>query len=150
MNRKLGTLIKAALFALPLALPGVALAQSADQPTSTGTYDNADKQNAPMQDKSNIDKTTPQPESGSTGVTPDSARTPPPSDNNLDTSGSTKSAEPGVGSDINKSPENMNSDTSTTTRTTKIKKHVKKSSSSGSDLDNSNDLNKDNSNDLNK
>ena len=40
MNRKLGQLIKAALFALPLALPGVALAQSAGSSTgssATGT-----------------------------------------------------------------------------------------------------------------
>ena len=40
MNRKLGQLIKAALFALPLALPGVALAQSAGSSqgsSATGT-----------------------------------------------------------------------------------------------------------------
>lgn len=75
MNRKLGQVIKAALFALPLALPGVALAQSTtdtDNPpaqdttnkgtleqkdntqgssgmssgSSTGTLDQTDKQNA--------------------------------------------------------------------------------------------------------
>jgi|SwirhisoilCB2_FD_contig_61_1050208_length_995_multi_8_in_0_out_0_1 hypothetical protein len=143
MNRKLGTLIKAALFALPLALPGVALAQTADQPpTSNGTYDNADKQNAPIEDKSNLDKNVPQPESGSTGVTPDNARTPPAG--SLDNSGSTKSNDNSVGGDINKTPEQMNSDTgNTTTTTTKSKKTIKKSTSDS-------DMNKDNSTDLNR
>ena len=37
MNRKLGQVIKAALFALPLALPGVALAQSATGSTGSAS-----------------------------------------------------------------------------------------------------------------
>jgi hypothetical protein len=103
MNRKLGQTIKAALIALPLALPGVALAQSAgDQPTSNGTYDNTDKQNAPTYNT----KSTPESAGGVTGTTD---TTPPAGslDNN------------------NKAPDKMDSDTSETKTTTK--KSIKKS-----------------------
>ncbi|HEY2746135.1 MAG TPA: hypothetical protein VGL86_15975 [Polyangia bacterium] len=140
MNRKLGQLIKAALFALPLALPGVALAQSAGStpPTSNGTYDNADKQNQAPLDKSMQDKNGAQPESS--GVTGDTTeKTPPAGD--LDTSGTSKTTDHNaVGGDINK-PSKMDNDTTTTT--TKHKKTIKKSTN---DLDTGsntgNDLNR--------
>ncbi len=114
MNRKLGQLMKAALFAVPLALPGVAFAQSAGSPPTTGTYDNADKQNAPI-DKSMQDKTGAQPESsGVTGDTGD--KTPPAGD--LDTSGTSKDHNNAAGGDINK-PSGMDTGTTTTTKTKK-------------------------------
>ena len=117
MNRKLGQTIKAALIALPLALPGVALAQSAgDQPTSNGTYDNTDKQNAPT------DRTKADPESAG-GVTGTTDTTPPAG--SLDTSGTLKEHDKGVGGDINKAPDKMDTDSSETNTTTK--KSTKKS-----------------------
>jgi hypothetical protein len=123
MNRKLGQVIKAALIALPLALPGVALAQSAGSPpTSNGTYDNTDKLNAPA-DKANA----PQPESN-TGVTPSDTTEKTPPAGSLDTSGTAKDSDKSLGGDINKAPEKMDSDsTTTTTKTTKTHKQSGKS-----------------------
>jgi hypothetical protein len=135
MNRKLGTLIKAAVFALPLALPGVALAQS---------YDNADKQNAPMDTDKAPDKNV-QPE----GVTPPSGEEKTPPAGSLDTSGTAKPSERGAGGDINKMPEG--SQGSSETKTTKTKKSIKKSTTtSPSDTNPSpSDTNPSNPSDLN-
>ena len=131
MNRKLGQVIKAALVALPLALPGVALAQSAGAPTSNGTYDNTDKQNAPM-DKSN--QATPESSTGVTSPSDTTDKTPPAG--SLDTSGAAKDTDRSTGGDINK-PNSMDSDTSTTTttRSTNTKKSIKKSTSDLDKLD---------------
>ena len=143
MNRKLGQLIKATLFALPLALPGVALAQSADtapgthdtadkgavQPESSlgnGTMDNTDKQNAGSLGTSN-----PQDTSGTSKS--DLDRNPPPG--SLGTSGSSSTSDRSVGGDINKPNDdtaNMNSDTMTNTKQKKTKKTVKSSTTTDS------------------
>jgi hypothetical protein len=125
MNRKLGQLIKAALFALPLALPGVALAQSAGgSTTGSGSYDNTDKANQAAPDKSMQDKSAPTPENSGTTPSPDTSdKTPPAGD--LDNSGSSKMKDhDSTGGDINK-PSQMDNDTGTTTtkkKTTTIKK----------------------------
>jgi len=50
MNRKLGQLIKAALFALPFALPGVALAQSATGTSGSTSGAATDTANPAAQD----------------------------------------------------------------------------------------------------
>jgi len=57
MNRKLGTLLRATLFALPLALPGVALAQSAGGSSSgsVGGTDSTSTRDSASSTKSTID-----------------------------------------------------------------------------------------------
>jgi hypothetical protein len=166
MNRKLGHLIKAAIVALPLALPGVALAQSAGTSGSTDTSNPAAQDDATKgslgQDK-NLGNSNTQGSSGmssggtldqtdkqnagslgsSTGDTgPGDIKTPPAG--SLDTSGSAKSSDRGVGGDINKSDDtaNMNSDETTTTTHKKIKKTVKRAAPSDLNNSNSNDVNR--------
>jgi hypothetical protein len=140
MNRKLGQLIKATLFALPFALPGVALAQSADTTPGThdtankgalqqenslgnGTMDNTDKQNAGSLGTSN-----PQDTSGTSKS--DLDRKPQPG--SVGTSGSSSTSDRSVGGDINKANDdtpNMNSDSATSTKQKKTKKTVKPTTS---------------------
>jgi hypothetical protein len=154
MNRKLGHLIKAAIFALPLALPGVALAQSADKdnpPTQNdsnkgsldqdNTVGNSNAQGSSgMNSGGTLDQTDKQ-NAGSLGATPsDTERNPPAG--KLDTSGSSTSTDRGVGGDINKPSDTSNMNSETTTTTKKIKKSVKKTSPSDTNNDNSNDINR--------
>jgi hypothetical protein len=127
MNRKLGQLIKATLFALPFALPSVALAQSAgggaagtqdSAGSPTGTMDNTDKQNAGSLGDSSPSKSDPD-------------RNPPAG--TLGTSGSSSTSDRSVGGDINKSSDDaakMNSDSTTTTKHKKTKKTVKHTTTS--------------------
>jgi|SwirhisoilCB1_FD_contig_31_11396097_length_490_multi_6_in_0_out_0_1 hypothetical protein len=153
MNRKLGHLIKAAIFALPLALPGVALAQSADTTANNPPVQDDANKGSLNQDNSvgnsnaqgssgmnsggTLDQTDKQ-NAGSLGTTP--SDTPPAG--KLDTSGSSTSGDRSVGGDINKPNDttNMNSDTSTTT--THKKKSVKKSTTTDLNNDHSNDINR--------
>ena len=55
MNRKLGQVIKAIVFAVPFALPGIALAQSAagSSPTNDTTANQPDTAKPPAQDNAN-------------------------------------------------------------------------------------------------
>ena len=160
MNRKLGHLIKAAIFALPLALPGVALAQSADtntNPNNPSVQDDANKGSldqdktignsnqqgsSGMNSGGTLDNTDKQ-NAGSLGTNPSDTEPNPPA-GKLDTSGSSTSGDRSVGGDINKSDDtsNMNSDTSRTTTHKKIKKSVKKTSPSDLNNDNTNDINR--------
>jgi hypothetical protein len=153
MNRKLGHLIKAAIFALPLALPGVALAQTADTNTP-GAQDDANKGSVP-QDKSNVGNSNAQGSSGmnsggtldqtdkqnagSLGTSPGTSDTNPPA-GKLDTSGSSTSGDRGVGGDINKSNDSNMSSETTTTHKKSTKKSTKRSSPSDSDT--SGDINR--------
>jgi hypothetical protein len=136
MNLKLGQLLKATLFALPLALPGVALAQSADTAPGThdtnkgalqqenslgnGTMDNPDKQNAGSLGTSNPQDTNDTSKS-------ELDRNPPAG--SLGTSGSSSTSDRSVGGDINKANDdtaNMNSNAATSTKHKKTKKTVKR------------------------
>jgi hypothetical protein len=134
MNRKLGQLIKATLFVLPLALPGVALAQSAgggDVPpgsssgsdngarstgTSAGTMDNTDKQNAGSQDTGSTSKS-------------DLDRNPPAG--SLGTSGSSSTSDRDIGGDVNKPSDS----TTTKQKNTKPTENQTPTKDSKSDID---------------
>jgi hypothetical protein len=144
MNRKLGQLIKAALFALPFALPGVALAQSATgssgspsgaatdtanpaaQDTNTpGSLDKSDNvgnsnaqgssgMNAPSGTLDQNNKN--QPNAGSLGNQPTTPGTNDynPPEGALDNSGSSTATDKSVGGDINKSDDTSNMNTEST------------------------------------
>ncbi|HEX8951035.1 MAG TPA: hypothetical protein VF945_04280 [Polyangia bacterium] len=156
MNRKLGHWIKAALFALPLALPGVALAQSAtdtsspsaqtpqapqdtsnkgsleetNKETTGGSFDRADKQNAGSVDQTTPSQTTPS----------EIDRTPPAGA--LDKSGPSTSSDRSIGGDINKSDDTMNMNSESTTTTTTKQKKSKKIDKSAPSKDTSSDMNR--------
>jgi hypothetical protein len=168
MNRKLGQLIKAALFALPLALPGVALAQSAgggvtapgSSTTSESTTSTTDSTTRGAQDSANKGAQDSNSGSAATGMnsgtmdntdkqnagtpTPDTSgssdvdRTPPAG--SLGTSGSATTGDRNIGGDINKSNDDTAKMNSDSATTTKHKKTTKKSvkHSTTSDLDSDN------------
>ncbi len=147
MNRKLGQLIKAAIFTLPLALPGMAFAQSAGGSIDTKTNDTAappaQEENKGAIDESNKGVNSPQPGADEmnanpqTGSKSDLERNPPAG--SLDNSGSSKTKEPGVGGDINKSPDtNMDNDTTKS----KEKKSTYPSTPGEPSPDNSKDMNR--------
>src|SRR5262249_21277257 len=108
---------------VPLALPGVALAQGQGAPAG-GAYDNADKQNAPVDKNAPMENKGAQPE-GTTGVTPPEEKTPPAG--SLDTSGTAKPSDKNVGGDINKTPETSEGSSGTSSTMKKTKKTIKKS-----------------------
>jgi len=119
MNRKLVHLVPAALLALPLALPGVALAQ-AQGGSTTGDFGggtvgsrNQKPETGTMGDSTGTTGATTRGATGlGTGAQPlgstsssDAWSTPPAG--SLGTSGSTRSSDRSVGGDINKSTRDM-------------------------------------------
>ena len=159
MNRKLGQMIKAAIFALPFALPGVALAQSATGSTGSSAQDTANQgtldqtqkpsdENAGSLGNSNSPSEQ-QPSGMGTGSQQGTSGT---SDYNppagsLDKSGSSSTTDRNLGGDMNKSQDTsgMNKEsTGTSGTTTKEKKSHKtsKRSTSESSSDTSSDMNK--------
>lgn len=160
MNRKLGQLIKAALFALPFALPGVALAQSATGSTGSSSGAATDTANPSPQDTNNqgsldkndnvgnsnaqgssgmnapsgtLDQNNKQPNAGSLGnqpTTPGTNDYNPPA-GSLDNSGSSTATDKSVGGDINKDDtSNMNTESTGTMKHKKTKKSIKHSTTS--------------------
>lgn len=160
MNRKLGQMIKAAIFALPFALPGVALAQSATGSTGSSAQDSANQgtldqtqkpsdENAGSLGNSNSPSEQ-QPSGMGTGSQQGTSGT---SDYNppagsLDKSGSSSTTDRNLGGDMNKSDDTSgvnkeSTDTSGSTTTKQKKSHkTSKRSTSESSSDTSSDMNK--------
>ncbi|MGZ3439449.1 MAG: hypothetical protein ACXVDD_08025, partial [Polyangia bacterium] len=155
MNRKLGQLIKATLFALPLALPGVALAQSAggDVPapgsstksesstsstTDTTTLNKQDNANKGYQDSQGGSSASGMSSGTMDNTDKQNAGTPdtkgagtsdvdrtPPA-GSLGTSGSSATSDRDLGGDINKSNDDTAKMNSDSTTTTRHQKKTKK------------------------
>ena len=150
MNRKLGQMIKAAIFALPFALPGVALAQSATGSTGSSAQDTANQgavdqtqkpsdENAGSLGNSNSPSeqqpSEQQPSGMGTGSQQGTSGT---SDYNppagsLDKSGSSSTTDRNLGGDMNKSDDTSGLNKESTGTTTKEKKSHKTSKRSTSE-----------------
>jgi hypothetical protein len=138
MNRKLNTLIRATLVAMPLALPTAALAQSqsqsqggsmpSDTPSGAGSYGNTRDSNQrdtsgaapsaqPMDNTENKDDIDSSHSKSKNDVNPPSG--------SMDTSGSTGTSDRNIGGDVNKGTEESTS--STTSMPKKQHKQSKRS-----------------------